>query len=140
MNLGSIILGDLVTLAERGTYQGILILVWALAGAIGPTIVSLVCTEVSAHIELVNFRLVHWLRTRLGDGFSVSTILCFVDSAPHQVRCRSEHSSYRHRHDLGRLLPPTQGSRSRPALGSEADGLDVRSAHSFNTLVRLLTF
>ena len=39
MNLGSIILGDLVSLAERGTYQGILILVWALAGAIGPTIV-----------------------------------------------------------------------------------------------------
>ncbi len=39
VNLGSIILGDLVTLAERGTYQGILILVWALAGAIGPTIV-----------------------------------------------------------------------------------------------------
>ncbi|TBU53297.1 iron permease [Dichomitus squalens] len=38
VNLGSIILGDLVSLAERGTYQGILILVWALAGAIGPTI------------------------------------------------------------------------------------------------------
>ncbi len=40
VNLGSIILGDLVTLAERGTYQGILILVWALAGAVGPTVVS----------------------------------------------------------------------------------------------------
>ncbi|PIL32228.1 MFS general substrate transporter [Ganoderma sinense ZZ0214-1] len=38
LNLGSIILSDLVSLAERGTYQGILILVWALAGAIGPTI------------------------------------------------------------------------------------------------------
>ena len=52
MNLGSIILGDLVTLAERGTYQGILILVWALAGAIGPTIVSLVCTEGLADLEI----------------------------------------------------------------------------------------
>ena len=41
VNLGSIILGDLVSLAERGTYQGILILVWALAGAIGPIIVSI---------------------------------------------------------------------------------------------------
>ena len=41
INLGSIILGDLVTLAERGTYQGILILVWAVAGAVGPIIVGL---------------------------------------------------------------------------------------------------
>ncbi|KAI0648727.1 iron permease [Trametes meyenii] len=38
INLASIILADLVPLAERGTYQGILILVWALAGAIGPAI------------------------------------------------------------------------------------------------------
>ncbi|KAI0327038.1 iron permease [Cubamyces sp. BRFM 1775] len=37
-NLGSIILADLVPLAERGTYQGMLILVWAFAGAIGPAI------------------------------------------------------------------------------------------------------
>ncbi|KAI0656495.1 iron permease [Cubamyces menziesii] len=37
-NLGSIILADLVPLTERGTYQGMLILVWAFAGAIGPAI------------------------------------------------------------------------------------------------------
>ena len=41
VNLGSIVLSDLVPLAERGTYQGILILVWALAAGVGPLIVSL---------------------------------------------------------------------------------------------------
>ena len=39
VNLGSIVLSDLVPLSERGTYQGILILVWALAAGVGPLIV-----------------------------------------------------------------------------------------------------
>ncbi|RDX42369.1 iron permease [Lentinus brumalis] len=47
VNLGSIILGDLVTLAERGTYQGILILVWALAGAVGPTVAGSLAQDAS---------------------------------------------------------------------------------------------
>ncbi|KAJ3004101.1 hypothetical protein NUW54_g4970 [Trametes sanguinea] len=37
-NVGSIILGDLVPLVERGTYQGMLTVSWAVAGAIGPAI------------------------------------------------------------------------------------------------------
>ncbi|KAI0363882.1 iron permease [Pilatotrama ljubarskyi] len=38
INLASIILADLIPLAERGTYQGMLILTWAFAGAIGPAV------------------------------------------------------------------------------------------------------
>ncbi|KAL7279419.1 hypothetical protein ACG7TL_007261 [Trametes sanguinea] len=37
-NLASTILADLVPLAERGAYQGLLTLAWAFAGAIGPAI------------------------------------------------------------------------------------------------------
>lgn len=39
INLASIITSDLVPLAERGVYQGFLVLTWAFAAAIGPAIV-----------------------------------------------------------------------------------------------------
>ncbi|KAI0759699.1 iron permease [Trametes elegans] len=38
INLASIILSDLVSLAERGVYQGFLILTYAIAAAVGPSI------------------------------------------------------------------------------------------------------
>ncbi|KAH9847880.1 iron permease [Lenzites betulinus] len=37
-NMSSIITSDLVTLAERGVYQGFLVLTWAFAAAIGPVV------------------------------------------------------------------------------------------------------
>ena len=40
INMTEIIVSDLVPLAERGLYQGILGLVWSLAAGIGPPIVS----------------------------------------------------------------------------------------------------
>ena len=40
MNLVNIIVSDLVPLAERGLYQGLVILTWSLASGIGPPIVS----------------------------------------------------------------------------------------------------
>jgi MFS family permease len=39
LNMNEIIVSDLVPLAERGLYQGILGLVWAFASAIGPSMV-----------------------------------------------------------------------------------------------------
>ena len=38
INLASIITSDLIPLAERGVYQGFLVLTWAFAAAIGPII------------------------------------------------------------------------------------------------------
>ena len=38
INLASIITSDLIPLAERGVYQGYLILTWSFAAAIGPVI------------------------------------------------------------------------------------------------------
>ena len=40
INMTEIIVSDLVPLAERGLYQGILGLVWSLAAGIGPPIVG----------------------------------------------------------------------------------------------------
>lgn len=40
MNLVNIIVSDLVPLAERGLYQGMIVLTWSLACGIGPPIVS----------------------------------------------------------------------------------------------------
>ena len=40
INMTEIIVSDLVPLAKRGLYQGILGLVWSLAAGIGPPIVS----------------------------------------------------------------------------------------------------
>ena len=39
INLASIIVSDLVPLVERGAYQGMVVLAWAFAAAIGPVIV-----------------------------------------------------------------------------------------------------
>ncbi|KAI9001454.1 iron permease [Trametes punicea] len=38
INMASIIISDLIPLAERGAYQGLLVLTWAFAAAIGPVI------------------------------------------------------------------------------------------------------
>ncbi len=43
MNLSNIIISDLVPLSQRGLYQGLIGLTFALASAIGPPIVSLPC-------------------------------------------------------------------------------------------------
>ena len=40
INLASIITSDLIPLAERGTYQGFLVMTWGFAAAMGPIIVS----------------------------------------------------------------------------------------------------
>lgn len=40
INMSSIIVSDLVPLVERGAYQGIVVLAWAFAAAIGPIVVS----------------------------------------------------------------------------------------------------
>ena len=40
LNLTEVIISDLIPLAERGTYQGFLAMVWSLASGIGPPIVS----------------------------------------------------------------------------------------------------
>ncbi|KAI0741189.1 iron permease [Earliella scabrosa] len=47
LNLGSVIVGDLVSLAERGTYQGIVILAWAVAGSVGPIISGALAQDAS---------------------------------------------------------------------------------------------
>jgi MFS family permease len=41
LSLSAVIVSDLVPLAERGLYQGVLILLWAFASAIGPPIVCI---------------------------------------------------------------------------------------------------
>lgn len=122
VNLGSIILGDLVSLAERGTYQGLLILTWALAGAIGPSIVS---TAISTpmHIRLtLLFRLVRLHKTLRGGGFSVCNHFpCYINASPGSRVRRFEPSlggnilcsrrSFPSRTDAGRLDDGETGSR-----------------------------
>ena len=76
INLASIITSDLVPLAERGLYQGLLVLTWAFAAAIGPVIVRVwraVCARSLA--DMGYLRAVHSLRKRRGGGFSVSLVL-----------------------------------------------------------------
>ncbi|KAI8982712.1 iron permease [Trametes punicea] len=76
-NLASIILADLVPLAERGTYQGMLILVWAFAGAIGPAIGGAFAEDatwrwlfyLNLPLSGISFILVAlWLRVRTPEG------------------------------------------------------------------------
>ena len=40
LNMSETIISDIVSLAERGVYQGMLGLVWAFASGVGPPIVS----------------------------------------------------------------------------------------------------
>ncbi|KAI9000562.1 iron permease [Trametes punicea] len=76
-NLASIILADLVPLAERGTYQSVLILVWLFAGAIGPAVGGAFAEDVTwrwlFYLNLplsgISFILVAlWLRVRTPEG------------------------------------------------------------------------
>ena len=70
INLASIILSDLVSLAERGVYQAYLVLTYAIASAIGPAIVSLFA--VSRILPDYNVhRVAHLPKERHGVGFSV---------------------------------------------------------------------
>lgn len=56
INLAEIIVSDLVPLAERGIYQGILGLTWAFASGIGPPIVRIdLIASRSVTIDLLCF-------------------------------------------------------------------------------------
>lgn len=71
--MAEIIMADLVPLAERGVYQGFIVLVWALAAGVGPVIV---CGHRNIHRTVPLMRLIiraqFWLRKLHGDGCSVS--------------------------------------------------------------------
>ena len=70
INLASIILSDLVSLAERGVYQAYLVLTYAIASAIGPAIVSLLAA--SRIFPTYNLHRVARLpKEQHGAGFSV---------------------------------------------------------------------
>lgn len=75
--MAEIIMADLVPLAERGVYQGFIVLVWALAAGVGPVIV---CGRRFIHCTLPLtvrpiIRAQFWLRKLHGDGCSVSDLL-----------------------------------------------------------------
>ncbi|KAE9383729.1 iron permease [Gymnopus androsaceus JB14] len=69
LNLTEIILSDLVPLAERGTYQGVLMLVWAFASAIGPPI--------GGAIAQSNWRWLFYLNLPLS-GIAFGLVLIFL--------------------------------------------------------------
>lgn len=69
-------MADLVPLAERGVYQGFIVLVWALAAGVGPVIVGgrgAVHRTVSLMRPII--RAQFWLRKLHGDGCFVSDFL-----------------------------------------------------------------
>lgn len=124
MNLGSIILGDLVTLAERGTYQGILILVWALAGAIGPTIVRMHCNLQVVFSWLPRLHLhrrVPLPKTQHGAGSSVSREHGYSNRYPIGVALRPQSSIGRSIFRLRRSLSTCEDPR----------GSNCGEAHSY---------
>lgn len=49
-----IILSDLVPLAERGVYQGVLALTYSFACGIGPPVVSTISPRLCAHMYIFN--------------------------------------------------------------------------------------
>ena len=75
LNLSEIIVSDLVPLAERGMFMGIISSVWAIASGMGPPIVSVavICVVYGALIYLVCVRVVLLPRRMHGVGFSVSS-------------------------------------------------------------------
>ena len=72
LNLSEIIVSDLVPLAERGMFMGIISSVWAIASGMGPPIVSYMTTCRVRFSNLVCIRVVHLRRRMHGAGFSVS--------------------------------------------------------------------
>lgn len=73
----SIILSDLVPLVERGVFQGLVVIAWAFAAAIGPVVVSIyvhnICGLPYEGIANAGYcRVAPWRRMRPGDGSSVS--------------------------------------------------------------------
>ncbi len=72
ISLTEILTSDLVPLAERGLYQGMLALTWSFAAGIGPPIVSrIVYLYVVVCDEILLVREVPLLKRRHGDGYSV---------------------------------------------------------------------
>lgn len=75
MNLSNIIISDLVPLSQRGLYQGLIGLTFALASAIGPPLVRHLTTSImKPNQDEFSLREVLWLRRLLGDGSFVSLI------------------------------------------------------------------
>ena len=79
LNLSEIIVSDLVPLAERGMFMGIISSVWAIASGVGPPIVS--CTVLCVGSSVLTcgdrIRAASLLRRMHGDGFSVSGVSDF---------------------------------------------------------------
>lgn len=74
ITMAEIITADLVPLAERGAYQGIIVLVWALAAGVGPVIVSATPLTTLATTHAQQFRALRSPRRLRGDGSSVSPL------------------------------------------------------------------
>ena len=74
LNLSEIIVSDLVPLAERGMFMGIISSVWAIASGVGPPIVRWTVPRVgySALTHPYSIRAVSLPRRMRGAGFSVS--------------------------------------------------------------------
>ncbi|EJF56221.1 iron permease [Dichomitus squalens LYAD-421 SS1] len=70
INLASIIVSDLIPLAQRGTYQGFLILTWCFAAAIGPIIGG-------AFAEKATWRWLFYLNLPLA-GIAFVLVACFL--------------------------------------------------------------
>lgn len=70
--MSSIIVSDLVPLVERGAYQGIVVLAWAFAAAIGPIVVS----TISFHYAGASEGIVCYVRVyrRRSTGLSSCTL------------------------------------------------------------------
>jgi len=72
INLSGIVIADLVSLAERGVYQGIMALTWAFACGIGPPIASdSLIVKISSSLNN-SYREGPLLNARPGGGYSVS--------------------------------------------------------------------
>lgn len=92
LNLTETIISDLIPLAERGLFQGIVALTWAFASGIGPPIVSSVSAARKTLILMTQRRAERSHRKRHGDGcFVCIIIIVFISVA--QI---SHPVSYRH--------------------------------------------
>lgn len=94
INLAEIICSDLVPLAERGVYQGMIGLTWALACGVGPPLVSTPCLLEVMESIIMRCREVSSLAKPRGAG-------CSVRAAPS--------AAYAHAHALADLNLPLSG-------------------------------
>ncbi|EIW62181.1 iron permease [Trametes versicolor FP-101664 SS1] len=80
ITMAEIIMADLVPLAERGVYQGFIVLVWALAAGVGPVIGAVLAQKAS-------WRWLFYLNLPLtGIAFALVSIFLRVRSPPGSVR------------------------------------------------------